>query len=68
MINGDITIGTFKGFYAWSAIDLLSWLNGYKKQYGFIYVDHKNGLARKKKTSFDWYKKVIETRGSELKS
>ena len=57
-----------KGYYAWSAIDLLSWLNGYKKQYGFIYVDHKNGLARKKKASFDWYKKVIETRGSELKS
>ncbi|MGV2686528.1 family 1 glycosylhydrolase, partial [Clostridium perfringens] len=27
-----------KGYYAWSAIDLLSWLNGFKKQYGFIYV------------------------------
>ncbi|MGL5662621.1 MAG: glycoside hydrolase family 1 protein, partial [Cetobacterium sp.] len=33
-----------KGYYAWSVIDLLSWLNGYKKQYGFIYVDHKNNL------------------------
>lgn len=55
-----------KGYYAWSAIDLLSWLNGYKKQYGFIYVDHKDGLNRKKKLSFHWYKHVIETRGEEL--
>ena len=55
-----------KGYYAWSVIDLLSWLNGYKKQYGFIYVDHKNNLARKKKASFHWYKNVIETRGENL--
>ena len=55
-----------KGYYAWSAIDLLSWLNGYKKQYGFIYVDHRNGLERKKKSSFHWYKGVIENRGEDL--
>lgn len=55
-----------KGYYAWSVIDLLSWLNGYKKQYGFIYVDHNDNLKRKKKASFYWYKKIIETRGEEL--
>lgn len=55
-----------QGYYAWSAIDLLSWLNGYNKQYGFIYVDHNNHLARKKKASFHWYKRVIESRGSVL--
>lgn len=55
-----------KGYYAWSAIDLLSWLNGFKKQYGFIYVDHKNNLNRKKKASFYWYKNVIETRGEDI--
>lgn len=55
-----------KGYYAWSVIDLLSWLNGYKKQYGFIYVDHKNNLSRKKKLSFHWYKKVIEDRGENI--
>ena len=44
-------------------IDLLSWLNGYKKQYGFIFVDHNDNLKRKKKLSFHWYKRVIETRG-----
>jgi 6-phospho-beta-glucosidase len=57
-----------KGYYAWSAIDLLSWLNGYKKQYGFIYVDHNDNLKRKKKASFNWYKEVIATRGEILKS
>ncbi|WP_416175906.1 GH1 family beta-glucosidase [Clostridium sp.] len=55
-----------KGYYAWSAIDLLSWLNGYKKQYGFIYVDHKDNLKRKKKASFYWYKKIIQERGENL--
>jgi len=55
-----------KGYYAWSVIDLLSWLNGYKKQYGFIYVDHNDGLKRKKKKSFYWYKGIIKTRGEEL--
>ncbi|MBP2659590.1 MAG: Beta-glucosidase, partial [Firmicutes bacterium] len=37
-----------------------------KKQYGFIYVDHTNNLARKKKLSFHWYKQMIATRGEEL--
>jgi 6-phospho-beta-glucosidase len=55
-----------KGYYAWSAIDLLSWLNGYKKQYGFIYVDHKNNLKRKIKLSGYWYKKVIKERGENI--
>lgn len=55
-----------KGYYAWSVIDLLSWLNGYKKQYGFIYVDHQNNLNRKKKASFYWYKHIIETRGEGI--
>jgi 6-phospho-beta-glucosidase len=55
-----------KGYYAWSAIDLLSWLNGYKKQYGFIYIDHKNNFNRKIKLSGYWYKKVIEERGENL--
>lgn len=54
------------GYFAWSVIDLLSWLNGYKKQYGFIYVDHQNGLERKRKQSFFWYQGIIATRAEEL--
>ncbi|MEZ9179865.1 GH1 family beta-glucosidase [Vibrio cyclitrophicus] len=55
-----------KGYFAWSAIDLLSWLNGYKKQYGFIYVDHDDGLKRKKKASFYWYRDVIANRSEDI--
>jgi len=55
-----------KGYYAWSAIDLLSWLNGYKKQYGFIYVNHNKNLERKRKLSFYWYRDIIKSRGEDL--
>ena len=58
------------GYCTWSFTDLLSWLNGYQKRYGFVYVDRdedgERTLNRYKKDSFHWYKKVIETDGSEL--
>ncbi len=54
-------------YCTWSFTDLLSWLNGYKKRYGFVYVDIENGtLNRSKKQSFEWYKKVIESNGKVL--
>lgn len=41
-----------------------------KKRYGFIYVDKDNDgngtLARGRKDSFFWYKKVIESNGADL--
>jgi 6-phospho-beta-glucosidase len=41
-----------------------------KKRYGFVYVDkddNGNGtLARSKKDSFEWYKKVIASDGEDL--
>lgn len=55
-----------RGYYPWSFIDLLSWLNGYQKQYGFVYVDRDNQLARKKKLSFAWYQQVIRSNGETL--
>lgn len=54
------------GYYAWSFTDLLSWLNGFEKQYGFVYIDQSNNLERRKKQSYYWYQKVIETQGSIL--
>ena len=54
----------------WSAVDLLSTSNGVKKRYGFIYVDKDNEgkgtLARSRKDSFYWYKKVIASDGEDL--
>lgn len=55
-----------RGYYPWSFIDLLSWLNGYQKQYGFVYVDREHDLARKKKLSFAWYQQVIQSNGEAL--
>lgn len=58
------------GYCTWSFTDLLSWLNGYKKRYGFVYINRdeysEKDLRRIKKKSFYWYKKVIETNGEEI--
>ena len=56
-------------YCTWSFTDLLSWLNGYQKRYGFIYVDRdeeKGTLDRYKKDSYFWYKDVIESNGEKL--
>ena len=59
------------GYTMWGNTDLVSLGTGeMKKRYGFVYVDmddQGNGtLKRSKKDSFDWYKKVIATNGSDL--
>lgn len=47
------------GYYVWSAIDLLSWTNGYQKRYGLVGVDYAT-LERKIKKSGYWYKNFME--------
>lgn len=59
------------GYTTWGCIDLVSASTGeMRKRYGFIYVekydDGTGGLVRRKKKSFDWYKRVIQTNGEEL--
>lgn len=59
------------GYTMWGCIDLVSAGTGeMKKRYGFVYVDRDdqgNGtLARSKKDSFEWYKKVIACDGENL--
>ena len=59
------------GYTPWGCIDLISAGTGeMKKRYGFIYVDRGNDgsgtLKRSKKDSFYWYKKVIESNGTQL--
>lgn len=59
------------GYTTWGCIDLVSAGTGeMKKRYGFIYVDRDNDgngtLKRSKKKSFDWYKQVIASQGTEL--
>ena len=55
----------------WGIIDLISASTGeIKKRYGTIYVDKQvdgsGNLERKKKDSFAWYQKVIESNGTIL--
>ena len=58
------------GYCAWSFTDLLSWLNGYQKRYGFVYVDRDEAsvrtLRRIRKDSYYWYQKVIASGGTVL--
>ncbi|QDY88060.1 glycoside hydrolase family 1 protein [Mycoplasma anserisalpingitidis] len=59
------------GYTTWGPIDLVSAGTGeFAKRYGFIYVNrHDDGtgdFSRSKKKSFYWYKKVIESNGSNL--
>lgn len=59
------------GYTPWGCIDLISAGTGeMKKRYGFIYVDKDNEghgtLARSRKKSFYWYKKVIAANGDDL--
>lgn len=59
------------GYTPWGCIDLVSASTGeMAKRYGFIYVekydDGSGDFSRRKKKSFDWYKKVIESNGEDL--
>ena len=61
------------GYTPWGCIDLVSASTGeMAKRYGFIYVDkYDDGtgtLERKRKKSFGWYKKVIESNGEDLEN
>lgn len=58
-------------YCTWSFTDLLSWLNGYQKRYGFVYIDRQEDensgtLNRICKDSYYWYKEVISTNGESL--
>ena len=59
------------GYTVWSCIDIVSASTGeMSKRYGFVYVDRADDgsgtLHRRKKKSFDWYKKVIESNGNDI--
>ncbi len=59
------------GYTPWGIIDLISAGTGeMRKRYGLIYVDRDDqGLGtnkRYKKSSFEWYKKVIKSNGEQL--
>ena len=59
------------GYLYWGPIDVVSAGTGeMRKRYGFVYVDRFNDgsgtLERRKKDSYEWYRRVIETNGASL--
>ncbi|GAA6428324.1 glycoside hydrolase family 1 protein [Dielma fastidiosa] len=57
------------GYCPWSFIDLVSTHQGYRKRYGFVYVERDEKdlkrLKRIKKDSFYWYQNIIKQNGIE---
>lgn len=58
------------GYCVWSFTDVLSWLNGYQKRYGLVYVNRdeldQRDLKRVRKRSFFWYRDVIRANGQRV--
>lgn len=58
------------GYCVWSFTDVLSWLNGYQKRYGLVYVNRdetdSKDLKRIRKQSYFWYKSLIESNPQRL--
>ncbi len=54
-----------KGYYMWALMDNFSWVNGYKKRYGFLFIDRKTQERSIKKSGY-WYKQVSEECGFPL--
>lgn len=56
-----------RGYFAWSAFDLYSWKNGCEKRYGLVAIDFENGLCRKPKKSYHWFKEIAEGNGAKIR-
>ena len=59
------------GYTMWGCVDLVSASTGETaKRYGFVHVDkYDDGtgdLSRRRKDLFYWYKKIIESNGTDL--
>lgn len=51
-------------YCTWSFTDLLSWLNGFQKRYGFVYVDFEDEQRKRiPKKSYYWYRDLIANNG-----
>ena len=48
------------GYFIWSTMDLYSWINGYEKRYGLVYIDYEHDCQRIPKKSYSWYQKKIK--------
>ena len=54
-----------KGYFHWSFLDNFEWAEGYKDRFGIVHVDYQT-QKRTPKNSFEWYRNVIATNGTQL--
>ena len=50
-----------RGYFVWSMLDAMSWLNGYDKRYGLFFVDYKNQQRYPKKSAY-WFRDLAKSR------
>lgn len=48
------------GYFVWSLLDNLEWLEGFSQRFGLVWVDRRTG-TRIPKRSFEWYSQVVRT-------
>lgn len=49
------------GYFVWSLMDNLEWVEGYRQRFGLIHVDHATGI-RTPKDSYRWYRELLAAR------
>jgi beta-glucosidase len=48
------------GYFVWSLMDNVEWLEGFGQRFGLIWVDETT-LERTPKRSFEWYRRLVTT-------
>jgi beta-glucosidase len=46
------------GYFVWSLMDNLEWVEGFAQRFGLVWVD-RDTLDRTPKRSFDWYRALV---------
>ncbi len=46
------------GYFVWSFLDNLEWVQGFSQRFGLVWVDHRTG-RRVPKESYRWYSRLV---------
>ncbi|XP_057973089.1 putative beta-glucosidase 41 [Malania oleifera] len=52
-----------QGYFVWSLLDNWEWNSGYTVRFGLYFVDYKNNLTRIPKSSVQWFKSILRSKG-----